>query len=562
MKISPMLFVPLSFKAIQYKAISPQYEPQKEELKKELEIYSDGRKNAEYLGKGVFSAAYTLKQMPNIVVKESFNKKETFQKEQENLELIPESIKNTQKLVARVFDDEKMTYYLLSSKVDGISPDPHKNPWTRTHLRNMFNTMFQMDKNGFYHGDLNNGNMKLTGSGGVNLIDFQWSHKIELSDFFKDNPKSILPDFIPCENSQMFEMAELPYYLKKMDSQYEAKQFLKTYLQEKSNYHKLRYEFINDIGMYHGTPEKLPIIEEAKAFEKAQSAVLQNPNENVLRLESKKIQFLNAFRESYKYIDENVRDKNILSAPVAYLSTLSYIQDFRNEVSNQKTKFFLGANMNKYLKYQEKYGDYWYAKVVSWAPDTVKYAIRQSTGRLLPWEQSQIPNKNVDFNKIGVLTDVLSTIDDRYKPVYTKPMSVKNAVNESYIDSNLKKVRGVTEFISSPEMAELKYKACELEDSQVKLKQAYRANQGLEVVSYSLLGILKAREFLEVLKESKLEDKDYILNAKKVSNTIMDCCVNIAQDSFQSAYDDIRNTYPLLGDLAGYDGMGHTHEIK
>ncbi len=562
MKISPMLFVPLSFKAIQYKAISPQYEPQKEELKKELEIYSDGRKNAEYLGKGVFSAAYTLKQMPNIVVKESFNKKETFQKEQENLELIPESIKNTQKLVARVFDDEKMTYYLLSSKVDGVSPDPHKNPWTRTHLRNMFNTMFQMDKNGFYHGDLNNGNMKLTGSGGVNLIDFQWSHKIELSDFFKDNPKSILPDFIPCENSQMFEMAELPYYLKKMDSQYEAKQFLKTYLQEKSNYHKLRYEFINDIGMYHGTPEKLPIIEEAKAFEKAQSAVLQNPNENVLRLESKKIQFLNAFRESYKYIDENVRDKNILSAPAAYLSTLSYIQDFRNEVSNQKTKFFLGANMNKYLKYQEKYGDYWYAKVVSWAPDTVKYAIRQSTGRLLPWEQSQIPNKNVDFNKIGVLTDVLSTIDDSYKPVYTKPMSVKNAVNESYIDSNLKKVRGVTEFISSPEMAELKYKACELEDSQVKLKQAYRANQGLEVVSYSLLGILKAREFLEVLKESKLEDKDYILNAKKVSNTIMDCCVNIAQDSFQSAYDDIRNTYPLLGDLAGYDGMGHTHEIK
>ena len=562
MKISPMLFVPLSFKAIQYKAISPQYEPQKEELKKELEIYSDGRKNAEYLGKGVFSAAYTLKQMPNIVVKESFNKKETFQKEQENLELIPESIKNTQKLVARVFDDEKMTYYLLSSKVDGVSPDPHKNPWTRTHLRNMFNTMFQMDKNGFYHGDLNNGNMKLTGSGGVNLIDFQWSHKIELSDFFKDNPKSILPDFIPCENSQMFEMAELPYYLKKIDSQYEAKQFLKTYLQEKSNYHKLRYEFINDIGMYHGTPEKLPIIEEAKAFEKAQSAVLQNPNENVLRLESKKIQFLNAFRESYKYIDENVRDKNILSAPAAYLSTLSYIQDFRNEVSNQKTKFFLGANMNKYLKYQEKYGDYWYAKVVSWAPDTVKYAIRQSTGRLLPWEQSQIPNKNVDFNKIGVLTDVLSTIDDRYKPVYTKPMSVKNAVNESYIDSNLKKVRGVTEFISSPEMAELKYKACELEDSQVKLKQAYRANQGLEVVSYSLLGILKAREFLEVLKESKLEDKDYILNAKKVSNTIMDCCVNIAQDSFQSAYDDIRNTYPLLGDLAGYDGMGHTHEIK
>lgn len=562
MKISPVKFVPLSFKAIQYKAISPQYEPQKEELRKELETFSDGRKNAEYLGKGVFSAAYILKQMPNVVVKESFNKDETFQKEQENLELIPESVKNTQKLVARAFDDEKMTYYLLSSKVDGVSPDPHQNPWTRNHLRNMFYTMFLMDKNGFYHGDLNNGNMKLTGDGGVNLIDFQWSHKAKQTDFFKENPKSILPDFIPCENSQMFEMAELPYYLNKMDSQYEAKQFLNTYLQEKSNYHKMRYGFICNLAANQKSKANYLAIEEAKAFEKAQSAVFENPNENVLRLESKKIQFLNAFRESYKYIDENVKDKNILSAPAAYLSTLSYIQDFRNEVSNQKTKFFLGANMSKYLKYQEKYGDYWYAKVVSWAPDTVKYAIRQTTGKLLPWEQKQIPNRNVDFSKIGVLTDVLSTIDSNYKPVYTKPLNVKRAVNESFIDNNLKKVRSVTEFISSPELAKFKEKACELEDSQVKLKQAYRANQGLEVISYSLLGILKAREFLDVLNESDSEDKDYVLSAKDASNTIMKCCVNIAEDSFRSAYDDIKDTYPLLGDLAGYEGMGHTNEIK
>lgn len=562
MKISPLTFVPLSFKAIQYKTISPQYEDKKDELKKELEIFTDGRKNAEYLGKGVFSAAYILKQMPNVVVKESFDKKETFQKEQENLELIPESIKNTQKLVARAFDDEKMTYYLLSSKVDGVSPDPRQNPWTRGHLRNMFYTMFQMDKNGFYHGDLNNGNMKLTGDGSVNLIDFQWSHKAKKNDLFKENPKSILPAFIPCENSQMFEMAELPYYLNKMDSKYDAKQFLKTYLQEKSDYHLLRYRFICDEAAYQRTKSDYATIEDAKAFEKAQSAVFQNPNENVLRLESKKIQFLNAFRESYKYIDENVKDKNILSAPAAYLSTLSYIQDFRNEVSNQKTKFFLGANMSKYLKYQEKYGDYWFAKILSWAPDTVKYAIRQTTGRLLPWEQPQIPNKNVDFSQIGVLTDVLSSIDDNYKPVYTKSLGIKNAISESYIDSNLRKVRGVTQFVGSPELDGLKKKACELEDSQVKLKQAYRANQGLEVISYSLLGILKAREFLEVLHNSKSDNKDYILAAKEASNTIMDCCVNMAQDSFQSVFDDIKDTYPLLGDLAGYEGMGHTHEIK
>ena len=65
-----------------------------------------------------------------------------------------------------------------------------------------------------------------------------------------------------------------------------------------------------------------------------------------------------------------------------------------------------------------------------------------------------------------------------------------------------------------------------------------------------------------MLFRSKSDNKDYILAAKEASNTIMDCCVNMAQDSFQSVFDDIKDTYPLLGDLAGYEGMGHTHEIK
>ena len=549
MRIAPLRPYKISFKAILYKKVSPEYEAKKDELRKEIEIFSKDRSNSEYIGKGIFSSAYQLNRMPNVVIKESFDEDETFENEEKNLELVPETIKNTQKLVARAYDDKKMTYYLLSSKVEGDSPDPDRNPWTRAHLKTMFNTLYQMDREGFYHGDLNNGNMKLTSGGGVNFLDFQWSHKTDREDMFSENPRSILPSFMPCENAQMFEMAELPYYLNKMDNSFQAKQFLRTYLQEKSEYHRQRLGFISSLGTSGRG------VEDAKAFEKAQMAVLKNPGEDILRLEAKKIQFLNSFREAYKFIDENVKNKNILSAPSAYLTTMSHIQDFRNEVVKQKNRFFLGPNFGKYLDYQEKYGNYWFGKVQNWAPDTIKYALRQTTGNLLPWEQRQIPNSKVDFGKFGVLTNVLGTIDTGYKPQYDRSLSFHEVVKGEDIRDNLKGLRGITQRINREDIAEIKRRAGELENSQVKMKHAYDANHGLDVINYSLLGILKSRELSEALRKSTSSDSEYINCAKEVSEKVLKNCRDIAENCFESVYNDIKNAG--TGTLAGYEDMGH-----
>ena len=131
----------------------------------------------------------------------------------------------------------------MSTKVDGESPDPEENPLTKNHLRNFFSTMYEMDDTGLYHGDLNNGNIKITPDGRVNLLDFQFTHQISRTRFFEEKDKSTLPAFMMIENAQMFEQTGLPYYLSKFNSDYSAKNFLKMYLSEKSVYHQKRYEF-------------------------------------------------------------------------------------------------------------------------------------------------------------------------------------------------------------------------------------------------------------------------------------------------------------------------------
>lgn len=98
------------------------------------------------------------------------------------------------------------------------------HPWNKVSLKSLFKGMFEMDKVGLYHGDLNNGNIKIDSSCNVNFLDFQWGTKTNLIRFFETNETQCMPNFIPIQNSQMFEMAEIPYYLDKLklvDKNYE-----------------------------------------------------------------------------------------------------------------------------------------------------------------------------------------------------------------------------------------------------------------------------------------------------------------------------------------------------
>ena len=109
--------------------------------------------------------------------------------------------------------------------------------------------MFELDKLGIYHGDLNCRNILLNPNGKINFIDYQWTEKVNKVNFF-DSTKSekiLLPISTFPENAQMFEMASMPWYMDTFNYKSDREEFIKKYLEAKSNYHENRYNYIKAI---------------------------------------------------------------------------------------------------------------------------------------------------------------------------------------------------------------------------------------------------------------------------------------------------------------------------
>jgi len=549
MRITPVLsrnsFWPM-FGAIVYESFNPKYNSQKASLKREIDTFSTSLDNAEFLGSGLFADAYVFDRFPDIVIKKS-NIGDDFSEEEGNLKLIASEIKNTQKFVARAYDDDDYEYYLLSTRVDGESPDPEDNPLTRIHLRNLFNTMYEMDDTGLYHGDLNNGNIKITPDGRVNLLDFQFTHKIEEYEFFDEKDKSTLPDFMMIENAQMFEQAGLPYYLTKIGSKSQAKSFLRLYLTEKSTYHQKRYEFLSrEVKSWPYSSDK-PKIKKSLKYEKARAEVFRNPSENVLRLEAKKIQFLNSFREAFRRMDKNVPHKNIIPAGTSYLVTLSNIQDFRKEVARQQRQAN-NPNMRAYLDGLEEYGDFWFEKVKEWSDNAFWYPIRHANGKLEPWENERYdfdePDNNIE--DFGAMTNVAGSIDDSYLPKYTKgfafkTQSVLDNINSACAEVNTIAKAGLPSGTSST--------FYELRDTYNKLSDAYNKGWAMDVINLATLCVARASQ----LKDASPPYSTVYRSA----DSIMRYCSKAAETCFKKMFKEITEDNPNTSTLTGYGSMGN-----
>lgn len=548
MKISPILsknnFSP-AFGEIIYKSFNPEYNLQKNSLKEEVDTFTLAKKNVKYLGNGLFADAYAFKKFPDIVIKKS-NTGDDFSEEEKNLKLIASEIKNTQKFVARVYDDEEDEFYLLSTKVDGESPDPEDNPLTRDHIRNLFNTMFEMDDTGLYHGDLNNGNIKITPDGRVNLLDFQFSHQLDRTHFFDEKDKSTLPAFIMLENAQMLEQSGLPYYLAKINKKSDAKNFLKMYLMEKSNYHKKRYEFLNKEAENAEIYDKSNVWQSLK-YEKARAKVFRNPSENVLRIETKKIQFLNSFREAYKRIDENVPHKNIIPAGTSYLVTLSNIQDFRKEVAMQKRQVD-NSVMKDYLDGLEKYGDYWFEKIREWSDNAFWYPVRHAKNELSNWETKRYNFKDsrVDIEDFGAMTNVAGSVDDDYLPKYTKNFAFRTQYVFNNIGSTCEKINEIARLGVPPNAKEVYNNLCNVYS---KLTKAFNQGAALDVINLSILCIVYADQLKEMV--------GYTSSIYFPATCIVEYCSDVAEACFKRAFVEISDDNPNSPVLTGYKSMGN-----
>lgn len=534
----------VSFKAIKIQEISDKFRPMQSKIINETTKFADYSMGTKKLGQGLFSEVFQFLNLSNIVIKRSIRGGDDFLQETKALQSVPETLKGTQHFVARVYDDSKYEHYLLSTKVDGCDPEPFTNPWDGIHLRNLFSGMFEMDKVGLYHGDLNNGNIKLARNGDVNFLDFQWGTVTNKIRFFERNPVQCHPNFMLIQNAQMFEMAEVPYYLMKMNSTQDGKRFLKTYLQEKSKYHAARVNFIEKITANWPYQSELSAIRKGLDFEKAQAHTYKIPDDNVLRMETLKIQFLSSFREASKYLDPNTPYKNIITAPSSYLVALNNVQLLRREIARQQPLLPYGSRRNDYIKGMKEFADYWFDNLKSWTRDAFYYPYRHTQNELENWERLhnfEDPNVNIEY--FEPMWDVISRVDKNYQPNYSSEFWIKTRANDA-LEKTVNKTPVLSGSLSSTNDVIDKFK-----NAQAKLKNAYNLNRGLDVINSSLLLTRRAYE----LSQKSLYSGSYSDYVKYQG--VMRDAAKLAKNVFEKVYNEMQYTNSTSS-LKGYAGMG------
>lgn len=523
----------INFKAVKFLEIASKYEPIKYDLLAETKSFIKNGYNVSSLGKGLFAEVFSFDKFKNIVIKKPF-RHDNFEQEAQALKALPSTLSKSQQFVARAYDDDTGNYYLLSTKVNGESPSEFWAPWNRTSLRGLFRGLFEMDKAGLYHGDLNNGNMKIDSNGDVNFLDFQWGTKTDKIRLFKNNTVQCMPNFIPIQNSQMFEMAEVPYYLKKLDNASKGKKFLNDYLTEKAKYHGQRVNHIYNITDNWEYTSEIPYINKAEKFESAQEEVYKNLNEKTLNLETLKIQFLSAFREASKYLDVNTLHKNIIPSGSSYLYALSSVQALRKKIGEFQEYAY--GEMADYLEGMKDYADYWYNNLKSWTKDAFYYPYRHTRNMLENWETlHDFNDPQVDIEHFDSMTNVTKLVDKNFEVDYTRNFDCENR-NIGYYMNEVERYINSTKNNST---AKTHYAYSGLIKAYERLKKAYNDEKWLDVINNSLLLIRRCEEMYAYGDCSSVQS-----NASGLAETV-----------FKQVYKDVNDYGPGFYTFPGYKNM-------
>lgn len=329
------------------------------ELNDEIDNFEETHKNASELGSGLFATAYLLNGT-NYVIKESFNDKYSkaqnrdFFPEAEALGSIPDNFKNSQKLVAHV-QTEKNNYYLITTFMNGKAGKYPLNPWTPASYNQLFKTLFTLDTLGIYHNDVNQSNCLVDKNDEVNIIDYQFADKFQLPPSSKNEIYFKTPDFMMPANAQMFEMANLPWYIHSMSKnnagKEEIRKTFKDYIEAKANYAHRRAMYLGSKNPYY--------YKESIDYELLQAKYFKNPTDDIINLQAKKLQLMYSFRKTFSLVDPNSKpDKNIISALPSYIATAKCAKDMILQAEKIKNNA-KDPNLKKFMDYEIEYGKFW-----------------------------------------------------------------------------------------------------------------------------------------------------------------------------------------------------------
>ena len=550
MKILPIQNNKFNFKAVYFEDYNSKYSDIRSKLKNEIEYFFRCHNNVTKIGEGVGGETFKFTNMGlnNLVIKTTKkNYTDNYSSEYRNLMSVPSDKIGGQEAVARVYEPSKEKYGLISTLVSG-KPASISNRYNDSHLKNLFDKMFELDKSGIYHGDLNGNNILLNNSGNVNFIDYQWTQIVPQFNFYDKEKvsKMLLPQSVFPENAQMFEMASLPYYVEKLLTPFEKENFLKKYLKAKAEYHDKRARYIATLepNWYHSEKH---LIQRSLREERAKADVYKNADDTILKLELKKLQFLSDYRDAYSHVDANVPDRNIIPSSSSYLCAMSAIQDFRRDVARE-LKYCINYNKKQYLKSLEEYGDYWYNNLVSYTYDTFDYVIRAILNKPKFEEDKHrfyINERNP--REISPNRDLLANVSSKFRTTYDKNFDVPaNIYSMTDIYDNAAFCLSNNLGYDAKSMHNIdKIKSVSKESKRFNSDSRY-----LDLLNVSQVGVLKIREFCGYLRHNLSS-----YSALSTLNLLLEKSSDFTKDLFISIFNGLKqyNAENIL--VKGYPEM-------
>ena len=541
----------ISFKSIFFEDFNKKYDYIRNKLNKETEDFFQKRNNVTKIGEGIGGETFRFNDynVNNLVIKTTkSNYNDDYATEFKNLMSVPSNIIGGQEAVARVYDNQGKKHGLISTFVQG-KPASVTNCFNDAHLKSLFNKMYELDKVGIYHGDLNGNNILLNSFGTVNFIDYQWTKIISIVNFFDIIKASemLLPRTVFPENAQMFEMASLPYYIDKLPTASEKENFLKKYLLAKSEYHNKRAKYIAEFERYWNSYEK-PIVRKSLQEEQAKASIFKHPDDLVIKMELKKLQFLSDYRDAYSHVDKNLPDRNIIPSTSSYLCAMSAVQDLRRDISHEQL-YIKNDEQFYYLRSMQVYTDYWYDNLKQYTSDTFDYVMRAIMNKPSSTEtKHEFYENERNPREITPNRDILANVSQKYRTIFDNNFSVPNNLNYT--------ISSMYDNAASSISSNLSYDTKSLHNID-KIRSVSKESKifnddlrYLDLLNVSQVGLLKIREFYSYVKHN--------ISSSTPARAIADLLQNsedFTKQLFKTMYNSVKQDDSNWITKKGYIGM-------
>lgn len=369
-------------------------------------------------------------------------------------------------------------------------------------------------------------------------------------------------------------------YISKFTSAQEANTFFTSYLKEKSNYHAKRASYIASLIPTWAWENEKPVMQRALEHEQAKSEILKSPTSDIVKIEAYKIQFMQAFRQAFKAMDENVHKGNPLLAPSAYLYAIHCLQVFRHELEQSQNNLWNRLNSNKqtYLSGQLDYSNYWLNNLKTWTHSIftdVQCNARKDKSALEPYWANKLkyisPNSKKerlgDFEPTPDISKILNyPMDTYYSTLSISSLPwVRDAVNQIKTQMRQQKQYDSYTLLFSSQMKELKKQREDLLTANFKFLYSQAHNRYLNMLTSSLYGLFKANDMwlsaTELMNKSAFSDslsQKFLTAQRDFALACKDIYLNQSNRLFETLYNNFTDTDLKAKDkLPGYSDMNN-----